>query len=117
MAVDGIDGSGKSRFAAALAEGCAAEGVPTTLLHVDDYRRDLDFSGLDVFYGDVVQVAVGAGEEHDHLLGDGHRLVLILLEQFGHPLAAFELVLGALVEIGRELGEGGQLPVLGEVES
>ena len=47
VAVDGIDGSGKSRFAAALAEGCAAEGVPTTLLHVDDYRRDLDFSGLD----------------------------------------------------------------------
>ena len=73
--------------------------------------------GLDLFHFDVVQVATGAGEEHDHLLRDQHRLVLILLEQFGHPLAPFQLVLGALVEIGRELGEGRQLPILGEVEA
>jgi len=47
VAVDGLDGSGKSRFAAALAAACAAGGVPATLLHVDDFRRDVDFSGLD----------------------------------------------------------------------
>jgi uridine kinase len=47
VAVDGIDGSGKSRFAAALAAACAAAGVPATLLHVDDFRREVDFSGLD----------------------------------------------------------------------
>src|SRR5215468_7319699 len=46
VAVDGLDGSGKSRFAAALAAACAADGVSTTLLHVDDFKRDLDFTGL-----------------------------------------------------------------------
>jgi uridine kinase len=47
VAVDGLDGSGKSRFAAALAAACAADGAPAALWHVDDFRRDLDFAGLD----------------------------------------------------------------------
>jgi cytidylate kinase len=47
VAVDGLDGSGKSQLAAALAAACAADGVPATLFHVDDFRRDVDFSGLD----------------------------------------------------------------------
>jgi len=47
LAVDGLDGSGKSRFAALLAAACGANGVATTLLHVDDFKRDLDFAGLD----------------------------------------------------------------------
>jgi uridine kinase len=47
VAVDGLDGSGKSRFAAALAGACAADGVGASVLHVDDYRRDLAFGGLD----------------------------------------------------------------------
>ena len=47
MAVDGLDGSGKSQFAAALAAACAAGGVAATVLHVDDFRRDIDFAGLD----------------------------------------------------------------------
>jgi uridine kinase len=47
VAIDGIDGSGKSQFAAALAAACAAGGVPATVLHVDDFKRDLDFGGLD----------------------------------------------------------------------
>jgi len=47
VAVDGLDGSGKSRLAAALAADCAAGGLPATLLHVDDFRRDVDFTGLD----------------------------------------------------------------------
>jgi cytidylate kinase len=47
VAVDGLDGSGKSQLAAALVAACAAGGAPATLLHVDDFRRDLDFSGLD----------------------------------------------------------------------
>jgi uridine kinase len=47
VAVDGLDGSGKSQLAASLAAACAADGLPATLLHVDDFRRDLDFGGLD----------------------------------------------------------------------
>ena len=47
LAVDGLDGSGKSQFAAALAAACAADGVAATVLHVDDFKREIDFAGLD----------------------------------------------------------------------
>jgi uridine kinase len=46
VAVDGLDGSGKSRFAAALAAELSAAGRPASLLHVDDFRRPTDFSAL-----------------------------------------------------------------------
>lgn len=46
VAVDGLDGSGKSRFAASLAAALSAEGRPASLLHVDDFRRPIDFSAL-----------------------------------------------------------------------
>ena len=41
VAIDGLDGSGKSQFARALAEACEAEGEPTAVLRVDDFRRPL----------------------------------------------------------------------------
>jgi len=47
LAIDGLDGSGKSRFAAALADVLTAGGHPAGLVHVDDFRRPLDFDGLD----------------------------------------------------------------------
>ena len=46
VAVDGLDGSGKSRFAASLAAALSAAGRPASLLHVDDFRRPTDFSQL-----------------------------------------------------------------------
>ncbi|HEY6477314.1 MAG TPA: hypothetical protein VI456_12085, partial [Polyangia bacterium] len=46
IAVDGLDGSGKSRFAAALAAALSAAGPAASLIHVDDFRRPLDFAGL-----------------------------------------------------------------------
>ncbi len=46
VAVDGLDGSGKSRFAVSLAAELSAAGRPASLLHVDDFRRPTDFSGL-----------------------------------------------------------------------
>jgi uridine kinase len=46
IAVDGLDGSGKSRFASAFASTLSAAGVPASLMHVDDFRRPLDFAGL-----------------------------------------------------------------------
>ena len=46
VAVDGLDGSGKSRFAAVLAAAVSAAGRPASFLHVDDFRRPTDFSGL-----------------------------------------------------------------------
>ena len=47
VAVDGLDGSGKSRLGEVLAEACVAAGTPSLLLHVDDGKRELDFTGLD----------------------------------------------------------------------
>ena len=47
LAIDGVDGSGKSRFAEALAAGCAQAGAPAVVLHVDDFRRPLDWAGSD----------------------------------------------------------------------
>ncbi len=47
LGIDGLDGSGKSRLAAALGEALTAAGHPTSLLHVDDFRQPLDFEGLD----------------------------------------------------------------------
>ena len=42
VVIDGLDGSGKSRFARALAAACEAEGeAPIFLFRVDDFRRPL----------------------------------------------------------------------------
>src|SRR5579862_1169003 len=65
---------------------------------------------------DVVEEALGSGEEDDDLLLGGKRLELGLLEQFGEALAAVELVLRDLVEVAAELREGGEFAVLREVE-
>jgi uridine kinase len=46
VAVDGLDGSGKSRFASSLAAALSTDGRPAALLHVDDFRRPTDFSLL-----------------------------------------------------------------------
>src|SRR2546425_6792658 len=64
---------------------------------------------------DLVQVAVGGGEDDGDLLFHGERLVLVLLEDLGGALAAGEGRPGRLVEVGAELGEGGELAELGEV--
>ena len=66
---------------------------------------------------DLVEKSLRAGVDHGHLLGERHRLVLVLLEQLGQPRAALELVSRLGVEVRRELGEGRQLAVLGEVEA
>ena len=47
---------------------------------------------------------------------DVHRLVLRLLEQLDHAVAAVELALRGLVELGAELGERFQLAEGREVE-
>src|SRR5438093_7089952 len=65
----------------------------------------------------VVEQALGAGEDDGHLLLDEQRCVLALLEQLDHPLAARQLHLRGLVEVGAELREGGQLAILREVQA
>lgn len=47
LAIDGLDGSGKSQLATRLSQVLTARGQGANILHVDDFRRPLDFAGLD----------------------------------------------------------------------
>ncbi len=45
VAIDGLDGSGKSRFADALARACAGQGIPATVVRY--YQGYYDFAAVD----------------------------------------------------------------------
>ena len=74
------------------------------------------FEGAEVLDFNVVEEAVDPGEEDGDLPLGREGLELGLLEEFGEALAAVELVERDLVEVGAELGEGGEFAVLGEIE-
>ena len=70
----------------------------------------------DLVDGHAVEVTVDTGvDKWDHLV-DGHGVVLFLLEQLGETLATVEGLLGGSIEIGTELGEGGDFTVLSQEE-
>ncbi|HEY2899602.1 MAG TPA: hypothetical protein VGL59_03420 [Polyangia bacterium] len=57
MAIDGIDGSGKSIFARRFSQALDADGLSAVLFHVDDFRRPVNWSRtdraeLDLYYDD-----------------------------------------------------------------
>jgi hypothetical protein len=54
-------------------------------------------------------------DQRNHLV-DGHRRVLLLLEELGETLTTGQGLLGRGVEIGTELGESSNLTVLGQEE-
>ena len=70
-----------------------------------------DLAGLD-----LVKVSTDTGVEDTGLLLNGHGDVLLLLKELGQLLTSVEELLGGGIEIGTELGEGGDLTVLGELE-
>ena len=70
----------------------------------------------DPVHADAVQVAVGRGVEHRDLVGDRHRLALVLVERLHEPLAAGQRLLRVRVEVGAELGERLEVAVLGELD-
>jgi len=84
IAVDGLDGSGKSRFAASLAAALADAGRPTSLLHVDDFRGSLDFPGLiaaeesALYYERYFDFPALANALAAHLRGPADRALMIL---------------------------------------
>ncbi len=62
VSVSGIDGSGKSVFARRLAQACRRHGRATTLIAIDDFRRDVVWeqpqrSECDVYYEDYFDLA------------------------------------------------------------
>ena len=78
--------------------------------------EQLGLEALHVGGRDVVEVAVGAGEDRHDLLLDRHRLVQALLQQLDEPLAPLELRLRHRVELGTERRERLELTELREVE-
>ena len=72
--------------------------------------------GAEILHFDVVEKAIDAGEEDGDLLLCGEWLELRLLEELGEALAAVELLLRDLVEVGAELRERSEFAVLREVE-
>ena len=70
-----------------------------------------DLAGLN-----LVEVTTDTGVEDTGLLLNGHGDVLLLLKELGQLLTSVEELLGGGIEIGTELGEGGDLTVLGELE-
>lgn len=66
--------------------------------------------------GDIIEVTVDTGEDERNHLVDGHRGVLLLLEELGETLTTVQDLLGSGIQIGTKLGECGDLTVLGQVE-
>jgi uridine kinase len=53
ITVGGIDGSGKSSFARRLQAAYAAAGLPALRLHIDDFRRGVDWTRADRAQSDI----------------------------------------------------------------
>jgi hypothetical protein len=65
---------------------------------------------------DVIEVPVGHDPQDGCLTLHRKRAELRLLDDLGDALAAVELVTRGLVQVRRELGEGGQLAELGQIQ-
>ena len=70
----------------------------------------------DVLGLDLVEVTSDTSEENAGLLLDGHGHVLLLLEELSELLTSVEELLGGSIEIRAELGKGGDLTILGQLE-
>jgi len=70
-----------------------------------------DLGGLE-----LVKEAIDTSEEHASLLFNGHWHVLLLLEELSELLTSVEKLLGGGIKIRTELGESGDLTILGELE-
>src|SRR5439155_20717776 len=80
-------------------------------------RVELRLVAPDGRHGKGIEVAVGGGVDDRDLLLDRQRRELSLLHHLDEPLAPVELPARRRVEVGAELGEGGHLAVLRELEA
>src|SRR4051794_25091152 len=94
-----------------------AQSIPEFLLLVVDKSEEAFLPRLDFLGRDFVEVASSAGVDHEHLIDDVHRLVLALLEDFNHAVAAVEARLSGRVKFGAELGECLEFAEGSEVEA
>jgi len=77
---------------------------------------ELGFEVGDLLGLDDIEVTSDTGVDDADLGGDIHWLVLVLLEELSESSTSGKLLLGGGVHVGTELGEGGDLSELGEIE-
>lgn len=65
---------------------------------------------------ELVEMATDTGVKDGDLFFGGNGHVLLLLEQFSQLLTSVKQLLGGSIEIGTELGEGGDFTILGELK-
>ena len=78
---------------------------------------ELGFEARHVLHGDLVGVALGGGEDADDLIRRIQGRILRLLQKLRHVRAAVERLARRLVEVGAELREARQLPVLRQIHA
>ena len=67
--------------------------------------------------GNIVEEAVGTGEDDQNLLLHRQRLILTLFQNLDQTASAIQLLLRGLVEIGTKLRKGGQFAILRQFET
>ena len=81
-----------------------------------DVLNEGSLEGGDLAGVNLVQEATDTAVDDGDLVLNGHGHVLALLQQLSQPDTSVQQLLGGGVKIGTELGEGGDLTVLGELE-
>lgn len=74
------------------------------------------FEAMDLGGEELVEETTDTGVQDADLFFGGDGDVLLLLEEFSELLSTVELLLGSGVEVGTELGKGGDFTVLSELE-
>lgn len=92
------------------------DGLEKWLLGGSDVSEEFKFEVGDVGWGNFVQVTSDAAEDAGDLFGNVHWGVLVLFKKFGKSNTSVKKLLGGGVHIGTELGKGGDLSVLGQIQ-
>jgi hypothetical protein len=92
------------------------DGLEEWLLGGSDVGEEFSFEVGDVGWGNFVQMTSDTAEDARDLFGDIHWGVLVLFKKFGKSNTSVKKLLGGGVHIGTELGEGGDLSVLGQIQ-
>jgi len=106
----------ESGFAGLRESSLLGDGLEEWLLGGSDVLEELELEVGDILWLDLVEVTSHTAEDASDLLSNVHWGVLGLLEELSESDTSVEELLGGGVHIGTELGEGGDLSVLSEIE-
>src|SRR5262249_47626450 len=76
----------------------------------------LSLEVANLIHREIIEKAVGSGEDDQNLLGKWQRRKLLLLQNLDQALAAIELRLRGLIEIAAELCKSSELTILRKIQ-